>query len=83
MAAPEWGAAFGPFDDDGNRIPYDQLPTTKALRRGLPTIGNFTIRSVTGTEHEIEVSALPIVAEGGQEGAMGFFWPRTSGGEVG
>ena len=26
----------------------------------------------------IESTALPIVAEGGQEGAMIFFWPRTN-----
>jgi PAS domain-containing protein len=83
MAASEWGDAFGPFDADGRRIPYEELPTTRALRRGLPSIGHFTIRSVKGGEHEIEVSSLPIVAEGGQEGAMGFFWPREDGGEVG
>ncbi len=31
-----------------------------------------------GDEHEIEASAMPIVAEGGQEGAMIFFWARNS-----
>jgi hypothetical protein len=30
-----------------------------------------------GDEYEIESTALPIVAEGGQEGAMIFFWTRT------
>ena len=76
MAAAEWGESFGPFDPDGNAIPYEQLPTTKALRQGLPAHADHTIRSMRGTEHEIEVSALPIVADEGQEGAMVFFWPR-------
>ena len=40
----------------------------------------FTVRSAQGESYEIESTALPIVAEGGQEGAMIFFWPgRTTG----
>ena len=80
MPASEWGESFGPFDSNGKTIPYEQLPTTKALRRGLPAHADHKIRSTRGTEHEIEVSALPIVAEGGQEGAMVFFWPRDGNG---
>jgi hypothetical protein len=51
---------------------------TKALRRGRPAHGQFKIRSIKGKEYEIEASAVPIVAEGGQEGAMIFFWARNS-----
>jgi PAS domain-containing protein len=76
MPANEWSHAVGPFGGDGNPIPIEDLPTTKALRRGLPAHGGFTVRSVTGDEYEIESTALPIVAEGGQEGAMIFFWTR-------
>ena len=36
------------------------------------------MRSVKGESYEIESTALPIVAEGGQEGAMIFFWPRMN-----
>ena len=49
---------------------------TKALRRGRPAHGHFKIKSTIGQEVEVEASALPIVAEGGQEGAMIFFWTR-------
>ena len=59
-------------------MPIEEIPTTKALRQGRPAHGNFTIRSVKGDEYEIESTALPIVAEGGQEGAMIFFWPREN-----
>jgi PAS domain-containing protein len=83
MSAEQWGQSFGPFDSDGRMIPYDQLPVTLALREGHPSHADFTIRSMRGTEHEIEVSALPIMADEGQEGAMVFFWPRDGTPPVG
>jgi PAS domain-containing protein len=78
MPATEWSKAVGPFDDDGEPLPIEEMPTTRALRQGRPTHGQFTVRSVTGDEHRIASSALPIVAEGGQEGAMIFFWPTDA-----
>ncbi len=78
MPAEEWSHAIGPFGDDGSPIPIEQLPTTKALRQGRPAHGGFTVRSMTGDDYEIESTALPIVAEGGQEGAMIFFWTRAN-----
>ena len=73
--ASEWSDTIGPFGEDGQPIPVEELHTTKALRRGRPAHGTFTMRSVKGTRYEIESTALPIVAEGGQEGAMIFIWP--------
>jgi PAS domain-containing protein len=78
MTADEWSHAVGPFSENGNPIPIEELPTTKALRQGRPAHGHFAIRSVRGDEYEIESTALPIVADGGQEGAMIFFWGRTN-----
>ena len=78
-SAEEWSRAVGPFGSDGEPIPVEELPTTKALRRGRPAHGKFTIRSVEGIQHQIESTALPIVAEGGQEGAMIFFWVTGQG----
>jgi PAS domain-containing protein len=75
MGPEEWGTAFGPFDDHGERIPFDQLPLTIALRKGRPAHAQFQIRSIDGSNHEIEVSAMPIVAGGGARGAMAIFWP--------
>jgi PAS domain-containing protein len=72
--AAEWSRTIGPFDDDGTPIPIEELPTTKALRRGRPAHGTFAMRSVRGDSYVIESTALPIVAEGGQEGAMIFIW---------
>jgi PAS domain-containing protein len=80
MPAEEWSHAVGPFNDDGTPIPVEEIPTTKALRQGRPAHGSFRVRSVKGDEHEIESTALPIEAEGGQQGAMIFFWTSNSHG---
>ena len=76
-SAEEWSRAIGPFGENGDALPIEDLPTTKALRRGRPAHGMFTIHSVKGDVYEIESTALPIVAEGGQEGAMIFFWVKN------
>jgi PAS domain-containing protein len=78
MPAEEWSHAMGPFGEDGKPIPIEEIPTTQALRHGRPAHGNFKVHSMRGDEYEIESTALPIVAEGGQEGAMIFFWTRTN-----
>ncbi|HEX2358687.1 MAG TPA: hypothetical protein VHH72_02590 [Solirubrobacterales bacterium] len=77
-SAEEWGHAIGPFSEGGEPIPIEELPTTRALRQGRPAHGRFKIHSVRGDEHQIESTALPIVAEGGQEGAMIFLWPAVT-----
>ena len=79
MPASEWGKAVGPFADNGEPMPLEEIPTTKALRRGRPAHGRFKVRSFRGEEYEIEASALPIVAAEDQEGAMIFFWPIGNG----
>jgi PAS domain-containing protein len=78
MPAEEWSKAVGPFGSDDEPMPIEEIPTTKALRQGRPAHGRFTVRSVTGEEYEIESTALPIVADGGQEGAMILFWPSEN-----
>ena len=75
MPPEEWGTAFGPLDEQGQQVPFDELPLTIALRQGRPAHSHFTIRSRRGDEHEIEASALPVQATEGVSGAMVFFWP--------
>ena len=81
MDAEEWGGTFGPFDEKGEQIPFDELPLTIALRDGHPAHSKFQIRSMDGQEHAIEVSAMPIVTSSGSRGAMAIFWPRRDDGE--
>lgn len=77
MSAQEWLGTFGPFDPNTNEpMPLEAQPLTKALRANRPGHATATIRSTDGTEHDIAVSGVPIVAGGdGFTGAMIFFWP--------
>lgn len=75
MEAAQWAQEFGPVDDGGEPIPWDQLPLTGTLMGGRATHTQMRLRVFDGSVHEIEVSALPIVATGGARGAMAIFWP--------
>lgn len=78
MTAEEWSARFGPFDREGRPFSVEDLELTRSLRDGRPAHTNLTIRSTNGTEHPIEVSALPISGSqnDGQSGAIVIFWPE-------
>ena len=76
----EWGTLFGPFDDGGEPIPYDDLPIVRAVRAGRPAHAEMTVRSTDGSEHEVEVSAFPILTAHGSQGAIAVFWPSLRGG---
>jgi PAS domain-containing protein len=78
----EWGNMFGPFDEAGEPIPYDELPLVVAVRNGRPAHADFEIRSTDGALHTVEASAFPILTAHGSQGAIAVFWPSgTSNGE--
>jgi PAS domain-containing protein len=78
MRPEEWGTAFGPYDRQGDPIPFEELPLTVALREGRPCHASHRIHSARGEEHDIEVSAFPVVStDGGFRGALAIFWPVT------
>jgi PAS domain-containing protein len=76
----EWGSLFGPFDESGEPIPYDELPLVRAVRGGRPAHAELAIRSTDGATHHVEVSAFPILTAHGSRGAIAVFWPSQSGG---
>lgn len=81
MDPERWGAMFGPFDREGKPIDFQKLPLTIALRDGCPAHDRFELQSVRGESHEVEVSALPLVASnGGFRGALAIFWPVDGAG---
>jgi PAS domain-containing protein len=80
MGVEEWGPEFGPFDESGNPIPYDEIPATIAVRDGRPTHGRYVIRIGDGSEHEVDVTAVPILTTDGSLGGMVFFWIADRGG---
>ena len=75
----QWGTMFGPVDSDGAPIPYEELPLVLTIREGRPAHSELRLRSADGIEHEIEVSALPIVTPHGSRGGIAFFWPSGEG----
>ncbi len=75
MSVAEWGDKFGPFDEDGRRIPFDEHPLTLAVRNGRAGHYAQRFRSADGGDFEVAVSAIPLVGATGFEGALVFFWP--------
>jgi PAS domain-containing protein len=82
LAASEWTAEFGPFDPEGNPIPFEQLSLTHILRHNRPAHSSFHIRSIKGTIHHIIASGVLIVGGDGFQGAIVFFWPQEEGEEA-
>lgn len=76
----EWGSLFGPFDESGEPIPYDDLPIVLAVRAGRPAHAEMTVRSTDGSDHEVEVSAFPILTAHGSQGGIAIFWPTAMNG---
>lgn len=76
----EWGSLFGPFDEGGDPIPYDDLPLVRAVRAGRPAHAELTVRSTDGSSHQVEVSAFPILTPHGSQGAIAVFWPSLADG---
>lgn len=74
MDPEEWGARFGPFDDAGERIPFEEVPLTIALREGRPVHAPLYIHSAHGEVHHIEVSAFPLTTDEESTGVIGIFW---------
>jgi PAS domain-containing protein len=71
----EWGGLFGPYDEAGETIPYEDLPVVQAVRRGRPAHASFGIRAFDGEVQPVECSAFPILTPHGSQGAIAIFWP--------
>lgn len=77
VGVEEWGALFGPFDESGEPIPYDELPLVVAVRNDRPAHAELEISSTDGARHRVEVSAFPIQTAHGSRGAIAVLWPAT------
>jgi len=74
MSAEDWLNDFGPLDESGEPIPFEEQPLTLALRANRAAHAHHRIRSLGGAIHEVEVSGMPIIGASGFNGAMVFFW---------
>ena len=64
-------------DMDGNDLPLDQTPLLVALRDQRPVHRLLRISALDGRDHEIEVTAFPLLSGGGHLiGGVALFWLR-------
>ena len=75
----EWGGLFGPYDEAGETIPYEELPVVRAVRDGRPAHASFRVRSFDGDVLTVECSAFPILTAHGSQGGVAIFWPVEEG----
>ena len=80
VGADEWGSLFGPFDEDGEPIPYDELPLVTAVRNGRPAHAELRDPLDRRRQPRVEVSAFPILTAHGSQGAIAIFWPTATNG---
>jgi PAS domain-containing protein len=78
MPAEEWGQTFGPFDEEGRRIPFDEHPLVAEIREGRAGHHVERFRATDGSDFTVDVSAIPLLGTTGFEGALVFFWPARS-----
>ena len=75
LSREQWNPEYGPFDEHGRPVPYDELPLAIAVREGRPAYGRLHIRTDGGNLIEIEAGAVPLLGPDGYHGAMVVFWP--------
>jgi PAS domain-containing protein len=75
LPADAWIKEFGPFDSNGEPIPYEEIGIVDVIRGNRPGLAQFHIRSSHGESHEVQASAFPLVSPKGLQGGIVFFWP--------
>ena len=64
-------------DANGVPVPVDQPPLVVALRERRPVHRRVWIRGFDGQDHEIDVTAFPLLGGGGHLiGGVAMFWAR-------
>jgi PAS domain-containing protein len=75
MPASEWATVFKPYDSAGNALFPDDLPLVIAITERTPAHRTFWIHGMDGSLRQIEVTAFPLIGQGGNFlGAVAIFW---------
>src|SRR5919197_5252566 len=61
MESGTWGTRFRPREPDGRELPVGELPLAITVQSGQPAYARMQITAADGTDHDIEVAALPIM----------------------
>jgi PAS domain-containing protein len=77
LSLEERRRVFSFRDQEGELLPDDQAPLVVALREHRPVHRRVFMFGLDGREHEIEVTAFPLVGGGGHLiGGVAMFWER-------
>src|SRR5437763_189474 len=82
MSAAEWTRQFGPFDEHGEPLRFDEMPSAAAVREGRPSHDTFRICTAGGNHQNVAASTIPIVGPTGSTGAIVIFWPLAEAEDV-
>ena len=75
MPVSVWATIFKPLDNNGKEIPPENLPLVQTLGNKKPAHGSFWIESLSGENHKLEVSSIPINGRAERFlGALAIFW---------
>jgi PAS domain-containing protein len=81
LGPDEWGSMFAPVDQQGNPIPLERLPLTKAMRHLTPAHLEMSITGLDGEPRKIAVTAFPLFARANEfVGAVAIFWEENPSG---
>jgi PAS domain-containing protein len=75
MEPGTWGTKFRPREPGGRELPLDELPLAIAVQSGRPGFSRMEITGADGKDHQIEVTAFPILSGATQHGSLAIFWP--------
>jgi PAS domain-containing protein len=78
MKPGTWGTRFRPREPGGRELRVEELPLAIAVQFGRAGFARMQITGADGDDRDIEVTALPIVRGGEQEGALALFWPVSA-----
>jgi PAS domain S-box-containing protein len=77
MRGEQWAKLFEPRDDEGNQIPFEELPIGIAITHHKPAHQALTIQAADGVRRPLAVTALPLFAHADEfVGAVAVFWER-------
>jgi len=80
MSRAELAKTFKPVDEAGEPIPLEELPLAQAFQSGIPSHGHLRIEAIDGSRHDLEVVAVPLLAQADQlVGGLAVFWERAGG----
>lgn len=75
LSLDEWSRSLAPSDLGGALLAAHERPIMVALEQHRPAHGRLRIRSFSGEDRDVEVTAFPIVGQAGRDlGAVALFW---------